>query len=227
MNIDIYIKAKNYNREIRIPLLPEEINVKSGDGIFVTYDIMGKGEVAIPTGIGLASVSWESEFPGENWPDPSMIRGRRSRAQYYHNQIESWKNAKTPLNIIVTGYPINMDVYISKYTHKASGPFGSIAYEIEFEECKDIVIKTSTVAKKTTTTTAKRTVTRFYTHVVKSGDSCWAIAQKYYGDGKEWPTIYKANKKIIEQTAKKHGKSSSNNGWWIYPGVRLTIPVRS
>ena len=49
-------------------------------------------------------------------------------------------------------------------------------------------------------------------------------AQKYLGKGSQWQTIYNANKEIIEQTAKKYGKSSSNNGYWIFPGITLTIP---
>jgi glycosyltransferase involved in cell wall biosynthesis len=32
------------------------------------------------------------------------------------------------------------------------------------------------------------------------------------------------NKKIIEETATKHGKKSSSNGHWIYPGTKLLIP---
>lgn len=224
MNVDIYLKAKNYNREIRIPLLPEEIVVKSGDGLFVTYDIMGKGEVVIPTGVGLAAISWESEFPGVNWPDSSMLRDK-ARAQYYHNQIEQWKELKTPLNIIVTGYPINKDVYISKYTGKASGPFGSIVYEIELTECKDIVVTTTTIAKKKTNSSTKRTAKKFTGHLVVSGDTLWGISKKYFGTYAKWSMIYEYNKEIIEQTAKKYGRKDSDNGHWIYPGIRLKFPV--
>lgn len=224
MNVDIYIKMKSTGRALRIPLLPEEITGNTGDGKFVTYDIMGKGEVAIPTGVGLAKVGWESEFPGKDWPVPSMIRGTNEGASYYHSLLRKFKRDKTVLNLMVTGYPINMDVYVSSYTYKASGPFGNISYEVEFTECKDIVIKTSTVASSTKSSTTKRTTTETKTYVVKSGDTCWGISLKYYKNGLEWPKIYKANKEIIERTAKKHGKSSSDNGWWIYPGIRLVIP---
>lgn len=223
MKVDIYIKMKSINREIRVPLLPEEITVTTGDGKFVSYDIMGKGEVSVPTGVGLSTISWESEWPGVNWPYKSMLRDTGRAPSFYHSIIEKWKRENTVLNIMVTGYPINMDVYVSKYTAKASGPFGSMVYEIEFSEAKDITVKTTSVATSNKSST-KRSTVKTTTYVVKPGDNCWNIALKFYGRGIEWPKIYKANKVIIESTAKKYGRSSSNNGWWIYPGVRLVIP---
>ena len=32
-------------------------------------------------------------------------------------------------------------------------------------------------------------------------------------------------KDIIEETAKKRGMKSSDNGHWIFPGVKLSIPT--
>lgn len=225
MKVDIYIKQKSINRDIRIPLLPEEINVTTGDGKFVTYDIMGKGEVALPAGVGLSTIGWEGEFPGTNWPYPSMLRETGRAPSFYHSLLQKWKREKVMLNVMVTGHPINMDVYISKYSAKAAGPFGSLAYEIEFVEAKEITVKTTTTATaKAKSSSTKRSTATTTTHVVKSGDNCWNIALKYYKNGLEWPKIYKANKEIIEQTAKRYGRSSSDNGWWIYPGIRLVIP---
>ena len=66
--------------------------------------------------------------------------------------------------------------------------------------------------------------TKSYT--VKSGDCLWNIAKQFYGNGGSWTSIYNANKSAIEADAKKHGKSSSSNGHWIYPGLTLTIPAK-
>ena len=225
MNVDIYIREKNGNREIRIPLLPEEIAVSHGEGTFVTYDIMNKGEVAEPTGNGLTEISWKSEFPGSYRTELSMLRGKRQSPQAYIQIIKSWKKNGTPLNLLVTGYPINVDVYVKDYSENISGAFGDVPYEIKFIEKKDITISKTTV--KTATTSTKRTATKTTKYTIKSGDTLWGISQKFYGTGTKWELIYNANKEIIEQTAKKYGKSSSNNGWWIYPGVTLTIPDAS
>lgn len=62
-------------------------------------------------------------------------------------------------------------------------------------------------------------------YVIKKGDTLWDLAKKKYGNGSKYTLIYEANKDAIEADAKKHGKSSSNNGYWIYPGLTITIPA--
>ena len=224
MNVDIYIREKNGSREIRVPVLPEHIMVEFGEGRFVTFDILGKGEVAEPTGVGLASISWQSEFPGNYRTDTSMIRGKRKTPSTYHQILESWKQKGTPLNLLVTGFPINYDVYVSNYTADISGAFGDVPYEIFFKQNKDITITKTTVKKSSTKTTTKRATKKETKYTIKSGDTLWGIAKKFLGSGTKWELIYNANKAIIEKTAKDNGRSSSQNGHWIYPGVTLTIP---
>ncbi len=61
-------------------------------------------------------------------------------------------------------------------------------------------------------------------YTVVPGDTLWALSKKYYGSGKEYMRIYNANADVIEAAARSHGRSSSDNGHWIYPGTVLTIP---
>lgn len=222
MKVDIYIREKDGKREIRVPILPEEIQVSYGEGTFVTYDIMNKGEVAEPSGVGLTEISWKSEFPGIYRTETSMIHGARQYPQVFIQIINSWRKNGTPLNLLVTGYPINIDVYVKDYKEGISGAFGDVPYEIKFIEKKDITIKKTAV--KTQTPSTKRPAAKTTKYTIKSGDTLWGIAKKFLGSGTKWELIYNANKTIIEQTAKKYGKSSSNHGNWIYPGVTLTIP---
>ena len=226
MNVDIYVKEKNGSRSIRFPILPERIKYTSGEAEFVTYEIMDRGPVAVPSGVGLAVVGWESDFPGEGRQNDSRIRGSWNAPQYYHDILEDWKAKGTTLNIMVTGYPVNLDVYLKSYEAEAYGGVGDMAYQIEFQEARDITIKTTTDSKTSTESSQQRPAEKSTTYTIKSADRLWKIAamSKHYGDGSKWKKIYDANKDIIEKTAKKHGKSSSNNGWWIYPGVTLTIP---
>ena len=61
---------------------------------------------------------------------------------------------------------------------------------------------------KPTTTPAKPNNEKYYT--VKKGDTLWAIAKKYYGNGNQYPKIVKAN--------------NIKNPDLIYPGQKLIIP---
>lgn len=220
MNVDIYIRERNGTREIRVPWLPEEIQYDSGGVTMASYSIMNKGEVAVPTGSGLASYSWSSEFPGEYRTDDSMMRGTWKEPKTYHNILEDWQNNRTPLHLLVTGYPINKDVLLKNYKGTASGGFGDWTYDVEFIEDREIVIESTKVESPVTT----RPATTPTTYTIKKGDTLWAIAKKLLGSGAKWTTIYNANKTIIEHTANKYrnGKGS-NNGHWIYPGTVLTI----
>lgn len=222
MNVDIYIRERNGSREIRIPLLPEVINAARGEAEYISYSIMNKGEVAIPSGVGLASYSWESEFPGANRTDDSMQRGAWKPPSTYDKLLETWKKNGTPLTLMVTGFPINSDVYVKAYTGTISGGLGDIAYSLEFIEARDITIKKTAV--KSAAKSTKRTAAKTTKYTIKKGDTLWGISKRFLGYGSKWETIYNANKEIIEKTAKKYGKSSSNHGWWIFPGVTLTIP---
>ena len=225
MQVDIYLREKNGTREIRVPILPEKIIYTSGDTEFVTYDIMNRGEVAVPTGVGLARLKWESEFPGEGRQNDPAIRGVWREPKYFHDTLKDWQSKGTLLTVIVTGYPFNFDVYLNGYQAEASGPYGDMPYEIELLEARDITIKTEKA--KGSSTETKRPAKKSATYTIKKGDCLWKIASmpQHYGDGSKWKRIYDANKDIIEKTARKYGKSSSNNGWWIYPGVTLTIPL--
>lgn len=223
MDIDIYIKETNGSREVRIPWLPDRVRYITNGARMGEYEIVDVGEVEMPSGSNLASFLWESYLPGTGHKSLPFLRGTWQDPKKIHNIFEDWREKGTPLRIIITGTPINHDVYLQDYTAEFESGYGDYKYEIEFKKRRDIKIvstkvKTSTTSSSTTSSSSNKT------HTVKKGDTLWALARKYYGSGTKYKTIYNANKTIIEATAKKYGKKSSNGGWWIYPGTKLTIP---
>lgn len=62
-------------------------------------------------------------------------------------------------------------------------------------------------------------------YTIQKGDNLWNLSQKFYGTPTRCRDIYEANKERIETEAKRHGKASSSNGYWIWPGMSLEIPT--
>ena len=62
------------------------------------------------------------------------------------------------------------------------------------------------------------------TYMIKKGDTLWDLAQEWYGNPARCTEIYQANAAAIEADAKRHGKASSNNGYWIFPGLEIVKP---
>ncbi|WP_353962341.1 LysM peptidoglycan-binding domain-containing protein [Streptomyces sp. NBC_00452] len=62
------------------------------------------------------------------------------------------------------------------------------------------------------------------THTVAPGDTLWDISKKVLGTSTRWPSIYDANKSVIEKAAQQHRMESSEDGHWIFPGTGLTFP---
>lgn len=224
MNVDIYVRERDGSREIRFPWLPEKIDYESGGVIKATYNIMDRGPVEVQTGTGLKGFSWESIFPGYNRTDHAMMRGEWNYPSHYHNILEDWRLKRTPLTLLVVGFPFNLGVVLDDYTASATGAFGDMDYRIKFVEDRDLVIQMTTT--ETISSNTERPAATSGSYTVKSGDNLWKIAQNKLGKGSRNKEIYNLNKEIIEATAKKHGKKSSNNGWWIYPGTKLTLPQK-
>ena len=99
-------------------------------------------------------------------------------------------------------------------------PYHTKSNDFKKSESSSSTTKKATVTQKRDTTTAPAGKT----YTVKSGDTLWDIARVKLGNGTKWQSIYNLNKAAIEAAAKKYGRSSSSNGWWIYPGTVLKLP---
>ena len=207
------------------PSLPERIGI-SGGAVYQTYSLLA-GRASIPGGKDIKSVKWSGTFFGRKRRRTVLVQQWEEPAECIRFLEDAMKNGKT-LNLIVDEAPINLDVTISTLSYEAVGAYGDIEYTIELEEAS--ALKVYTVSEKNIQPLAKTVETRPETrasqaYTVVSGDNLWKIARRFYGGGgSNWKKIYDANAAAIEETAKKYGKTSSDNGHWIYPGCILTIP---
>lgn len=232
--MDIYISGnlpksdtdKGTSVKLQLPALPQEIEINKASQ-FATYNIIGLGPVQVPNGEELTEYKWEGILPGAGRKNEPWVKSWNN-PETIINYFDTWKKYKVKLKLTISEMNINNYVYLKSVESKRSGSYGDYTYVIYFVEAKDVSVTVTYKKTSTSTSSSKATTrqskTKEKTYTVKKGDCLWNIAKKYYGKGSQWKKIYKKNKSVIEKSAKKHGKKSSSNGHWIYPGTKLVIP---
>jgi nucleoid-associated protein YgaU len=63
-------------------------------------------------------------------------------------------------------------------------------------------------------------------HVVE-GDTLWSLAEKYLGDGKRWPELWKLNQDAIINEQLKHVHSALSGPDLLFPGMKIDAPLEA
>lgn len=126
-------------------------------------------------------------------------------------------------------FSINMKVSLEDYkiTEDAKDGF-DIYVDVSLKQYRDYGTKTVTIQTDEsqgpkTTIQQQRTaesVPKAKAHTVVKGDSLWAIAQRYWGNGSRYSEIYELNKATIDA----RNKGTGNTKYTIYAGQTLTLP---
>ncbi|SHH76260.1 LysM domain-containing protein [Caloranaerobacter azorensis DSM 13643] len=210
------------NATYRLPVNPEQIEISSIQAI-EKYEILKLGQIAVPTHMELKEYSFECEFPHNQLHYVETSGGFRE-PDYYINLFQRWRDEKAPVRFIASngvGDDINTLVLIKELTiTEKAGEEGDkyINFQlVEYREYgKKFVVVTPTPIGTVASTQKIMPVPKVNpksngTHIVQSGDTLWAIAKKYYGDGSQYTKIFNANKDKIK------------NPNLIYAGQKLVI----
>lgn len=218
MSYTIYFKYGN--QKYKLPVNPEEIK-RSRELNIETYQVLGTGEVSIPSYYGLETFSFEAEFPSQKYH--YVKSGNFHDADYYEKMLCEAQKNMTPIRFIASnGITDDISVAVlvkSVESVEKAGEEGDKYITLSLMEYKAadkryIAVATETAMVKqaeTTTTETNTAVTENKTYTVQSGDTLCGIAKTFYGNEALYTKIAAAN-------------SSIKNPALIYVGQVLSIP---
>ena len=228
-----------YLDDVVYPVAPSSVTTKINSQN-ETITLANEGEVNRIKTPGLTDITMDLLLPGVVYPFAIYPGGTFQKPSVYISQLEKLKTEGKVFKLVllrklpnrVLGYNFSMSVTLEDYSLKEDAEEGIditaslnlkqyVDYGTKKVKFKKKKKKTSSKTKKKRSTSGKKTGG---TYTVKSGDCLWNISKKKLGKASRWKEIYKLNKTVIEKAAKKHGRKSSSNGHWIYPGTKLKLP---
>lgn len=222
---------------IEFPITPSKLTISSGSNNKVVT-LINEGDVNILKSPALMEVEFDARFPTHKYPyssNPDAIKDYFEIFTKLKEEKKSFKFlvARTGKAERSTGSTSLLVSLEDLTTKEDAGEGDDVIISFKLKQYKDygvVRLPKSSMPKTTSTSNTKRDSSSKNTgqqnYTVKKGDCLWNISKKFYGDATLWGKIYNANKDVIEATAKKYGKKSSSNGWWIYPNTVLVIPAK-
>ena len=212
--MEMYLK-KDDKDIFRFPVLPSAINVQD---YAITNDsnITGLGDVTVFGGKGLRTIEISSFFPNPKRKYRFVNYTDYPKQYDCVTKIKKWMDKGEVLRFIVTGTEINFQVRITDFEYSEQDGTRDVYFTINLKEYRKIKIS-STTPKKKKTDNKDRTDTKETdnkpkqkTYTVKSGDTLYDIAKKYYGKGSDYKKIIEKNKSKYPSLAKS---TTLKKGW--------------
>ena len=220
---------KTDKQAVRLPVLPQEVHVNNSN-ITNAVNILKKGDINVFGGNITQSGEIASFFPNHEYSFNEY--GNVENPFKLAMTFKDWSNLGQLVRFIVTdsknGININFRTRITNFEYYVKDSTGDIYYNLKWKEFRPVEIKkinssssnnsnsnANNNPKQDTSTEDKKEANKQKTYTVNKGDSLWAIAQKHYGKGSDYPKIKNAN-------TSKYPSLKKNN--IIYTNWILVIP---
>lgn len=215
--IQFHLSYSNGAETLWLPVSPSSIRISSTHG-YQDVDAAQLGEFTVIGKRKSSEYAFSSFFPRDY--DPSYCAYSPLPAPWdCVNMIDRWMRSGNPMRLTIAGTPVNVAVTVRSFNYEPErgGSPGDIYYDIAFKEY--VFVDVRRVSLEAQQAVIMSEVVRPDTeiqpgsYVVAEGDSLWKIAQRTYGDGDKWRSIYDVNRDAI-----------GVNPNLIFPGQTLIIP---
>jgi len=224
-----------YLDRILLPIAPPVLEVKVNNQNR-TVQLINFGEVNILRKAGLTDIVFTCLIPQIKYPF-AVYMGGFQPASFYLDAFEELKTSQEPFQFIVSRVKPNgellfdSNITVSLEYHVVTEDWENQTFDLEVEivlkqfrhfGTKEIEIIQPPDAPPQAVVQEDRPAenppqARSYT--VVSGDSLWAIAQRYLGNGNRWREIYNLNPQIAQRNL-----GSGRASYTIFPQQVFALP---
>lgn len=129
----------NSASKFQFPSMPkDDVDVKR-ETAYQEYNILGKGKMSYPSGMGTQIIKWSGYFWGAGRKKLASVNQKWIAPKTCASKLKSWQTKKTPLNLVVSEAGINEDVTIKSFEYKPFGGHGDYSYEISFPIYQEVL----------------------------------------------------------------------------------------
>lgn len=207
-----------YLGDLELPVAPERFDASAESGREIA-ELESLGEVSLHRPMRLRSFRFGGILPGEDYS--FVTAGLRATPDTYVNSIEQMADQKDPVRLVISGgaKPFSLLVTVESFQWSLqAGEDNDIYYELELQEYRDFgkaaAVNTGSfaaaAASSATGNPSSKNPSAPTVYTVRKGDTLWAIAKKYLGDGSRYPELAALN--------------SIPNPNLIFPGQQVKIP---
>lgn len=205
-----------YLGNLEFPAAPEKLEVL-WDGNWEKAELLGIGEVSRYRARKLKRVRFSGIFPGEDYG--FVTAAERKEPSSYVTTLAKMAEGKEPVRLVVSGgaRPFSGLCTVERFDWwTQAGEDGDLFYELELLEYREfgkdavVAVGSSPAGSSGSGKASGKSPLAPEVYTVQKGDTLWAIAKRFLGDGGRYREIAEGN--------------GIRNPNLIFPGQKLRIP---
>jgi len=223
--------------DMMLPVAPPRMRVRINNQNQTTNLVSGE-EINLLKAPGLTDFTFPALLPIRQYPFAQYL-SEFQPPSYFLGEMETLKLEREPFlfAVVRTGdngstldVETSIKVSLEDYRITETAENGmDMTVDIELKQWREYGTKIITVEDGSATTTEDRLAPTApnkteRTYTIVSGDTLRGIARRKLGNEARWRDIFDLNEAVIEEAARRHGRASSSNGHWVFPGTVIRLP---